>query len=262
MPYPLSLAAGNVQEFDPPDMVSAAHTAGFDMTGLWVDLELWTQATTRDVKARLAATDISVLDVEVVWIQPGASNPDHKKVIDIGAEVGARFVLIVSSDPDRSETKRKFEELCIHAGTNGLTAVLEFLPITEIKSLSDALDVVEGVGHPSSGILVDTLHLIRSGSTIGMLQNADPNLFPYCQIADAPAALSDPSFEALMSEAIDGRLLPGDGKLPIRDIMAALPRDIPISPEIRSLALREKYPDITDRAQAIYQSCRPFLDDL
>ncbi len=262
MTYPLSLAAGNVQEFDPPDMVSAAHHAGFDMTGLWVDLDHWTHATTREVKSRLAAADVTVLDVEVVWIQPGPSNPIHKKTIDIGAELGAQFVLIVSSDPDRSATKSKFEELCTHAGTNEMTAVLEFLPITEIKSLTDALDVVEDVAHPSSGILVDTLHLIRSGSTIDAVQAADPGLFPYCQIADAPAALADPTFEKLMSEAIDGRLLPGDGELPLADIMNALPTDLPVSPEIRSLALREKYPDISDRARAIYQSSRAFLDSL
>ena len=243
-------------------MVSAAHAAGFDMTGLWVDLDHWTNATTRDIKSRLASTDVTVLDVEVVWIQPGPSNPNHKKTIDIGAELGAHFVLIVSSDPDRSATQHKFEELCVHAGSNNMIAVLEFLPITEIKSLTDALDVVESVAHPSSGILVDTLHLIRSGSSIEALRAADPGLFPYCQIADASAALPDPSFDRLMSEAIDGRLLPGDGELPLLDIMNVLPTDLPVSPEIRSLALREKYPDITDRARAIFQSCRAFLDDL
>lgn len=262
MPYPLSLAAGNVQEFDPADMVSAAQTAGFDMTGLWIDMEKWTAATTREVKSRLADGQVSVLDVEVVWIQPGEPDPAHQAAIEIGGDVGAQFVLIVSSDPDRSATKKKFELLCEHAAKAGLTAVLEFLPITEIKSLDDALDVITDVAHPSSGILVDTLHLIRSGGSAEALAKADPSLFPYCQIADAVATLPEMTHEAILAEAVDGRFLPGEGALPLRDMMAALPRDIPVSPEIRSLALREQYPDITDRANAIFRASRPFLDSL
>ncbi len=262
MAYPLSLAAGNVQEFDPPDMVSAAQATGFDMTGLWVDMDQWNAQTTRDVKSRLADGTVTVLDVEVVWIQPGDHDPAHDAAIDIGGEVGAQFVLIVSSDPDRSATKKRFERLCDRAQRAGLTAVLEFLPITEIKSLEDALDVVTDVAHPSSGILVDTLHLIRSGGSANALHQADPALFPYCQIADAPAALSEETYENFLSEAIDGRLLPGEGKLPLVDIMDALPKDLPVSPEIRSLALRKSHTDITSRAQAIYDASRRFVDSL
>ncbi len=262
MTYKLSLAAGNVQEFDPPDMVTAAQRTGYDMTGLWVDMDLWTPQTTRDVKQRLADGTVSVLDVEVVWIQPGDPDPKHQACIDIGAEVGAQFVLIVSSDPDRGATKKKFELLCNHAQQAGLTAVLEFLPITEIKSLDDALDVVTDVAHPSSGILVDTLHLIRSGGSAAAVAQADPALFPYCQIADAPAALAEETYETILSEAVDGRLLPGEGKLPLTDIMTALPKGLPVSPEIRSLALRESFPEIEPRAAAIYAASRRFLDGL
>lgn len=262
MGYPLSLAAGNVQEFTPPEMVTAAQQTGFDMTGLWVDMDVWTPKTTREVKRRLADGTIGVLDVEVVWIQPGDHDPAHDSIIEIGGDVGAKFVLIVSSDPDRSNTKRRFERLCDRAANAGLTAVLEFLPITEIKSIDDAIDVVTDVGHPSSGILVDTLHLIRSGGSAAQIKDLSPTLFPYCQIADAPPKLPEDTFENFMSEAIDGRLLPGDGQLPLADIMHALPRDLPISPEIRSLALRDAFPAIDKRAAAIYQASRTFLDHL
>ena len=262
MSYTLSLAAGNVQEFDPADMVTAAQATGFDMTGLWVDMEQWTPATSKEVKRRLAGGSVSVLDVEVVWIQPGDPDPAHDAIIDIGGDVGSRFVLIVSSDPDRSATKKRFELLCNRAQQAGLTAVLEFLPITEIKSLEDAVDVVADVGHPASGILVDTLHLVRSGGSAAALKGLDPRLFPYCQIADAPQSLPEETYENFLSEAVDGRLLPGEGALPLTEIMKTLPQDIPVSPEIRSLPLREAYPDIQDRAAAIYSASRAFLDTL
>jgi sugar phosphate isomerase/epimerase len=257
--HPISLAAGNVQEFTPPEMVSAAAAAGFDKTGLWVDPEVWTDQTTKDVRARLQDTGLTALDVEVIWLAAGEYSKAYDFVIDKGAEVGAEFALIVSGDPDITETKKKFAKLCERAAATNMTAVFEFLPITEVKSLSAAIDIVRDVDHPNAGVLIDTLHLARTGSTPDDLTGLDASLFPYIQIADAPLQSPGDTFEALYQEAIDGRLLPGEGELPIAETMAHMATGISISPEIRSAALRETYPDIVDRAKAIADSTRTFL---
>lgn len=260
MAHRISLAAGNVQEFPPPEMVRAAHAAGFDHTGLWVEFPAWTDATTREVARRLADTGLSVLDVEVAWIKPGPDDPLLERMIDIGGALGARFALVVSSDPDRSATKRRFAKLCARGEQAGLTVVLEFLPITEIKSLADALDVVRDVGHPAGAILVDTLHLARTGGHPRDLAALDPRLFPYAQICDAPDKPPGTTIPDLLEEAVHGRLLPGEGGLPLGAFMKVISPDAPLSPEIRSRALREGYPDIVARAAAIAQSTRRFLE--
>lgn len=259
MAHELSLAAGNVQEFAPAEMVRAAAAADFDAAGLWVEPDTWTAATTREVRARLDESGVPVLDVEVAWIRPGPPDPALERIIEIGGEVGARFVLVVSSDPDRGATKRRFAELCQRAADAGLVAVLEFLPITEIRTLADALDVVRDVAHPSSGILVDALHLARTGGKPDDLRALEPALLPYAQPADAPLAPPGSDVGSLLHEAIDGRLLPGAGELPLRDWLDALPADIPLSPEIRSRTLRERYPDIVARARAIGDATRRWL---
>jgi sugar phosphate isomerase/epimerase len=258
--HELSLAAGNVQEFAPPEQVRAAAAAGFDAAGLWVEPDTWTAATTRDVRARLAESGLRALDVEVAWIRPGPPDPALERIIEIGGLVGARFVLIVSSDPDRAATKRRFAELCQRAADAGLVAVLEFLPITEIRTLADALDVVRDVAHPSSGILVDALHLARTGGKPDDLRALEPALLPYAQPADAPLAPPGTDRGSLLREALDGRLLPGEGALPLREWLDALPADVPLSPEIRSRALRERYPDIVERARVIAAATRRWLE--
>jgi len=260
--HSISLAAGNVQEFSPEEMPVAAAAAGFDCTGIWVEPDTWTPRTSREVRQRCADAGVSVLDVEVMWIHPGKPLDPLKRIIDIGGEVGARYGLVVSSDPDDAATEGAFGTLCDHALDVGLTLVLEFLPITAVRSLAQAVRIVTSANRPNGRLLIDTLHLARTGGTVDEVRALDPDLFPYLQIADAPLRAPGEGYDALLQEAVDGRLLPGEGELPIGELLAALPAGLPLSPEIRSRALRERYPDITDRARAIARPTREFLGGL
>lgn len=57
----------------------------------------------------------------------------------------------------------------------------------------------------------------------------------------------------------DGRLLLGEGKLPVQEFLAALPPGIPLSLEIRSQQLRARYPDAAERATAVHDNAKRFL---
>jgi len=193
------------------------------------------------------------------------SNPDALPPVpdapEAGAEIGARNALVVSSDPDIEATKRRFAEICRIAERCGLDACFEFLPITEVKSLEGALEVIRAVGHPRARLLVDALHLRRSGGDPAQLAGLPASLFSYAQICDAPSALNPMNYETLLHEAIDGRLMPGDGELPLGQLLDALPAELPLAPEQRSRALRERYPDATERATAILGATRRFMAD-
>ncbi len=79
-------------------------------------------------------------------------------------------------------------------------------------------------------------------------------LLPYLQVADAPPRHPDPSVARLRDEALHGRLLPGEGELPLEAALAAVP-DVPLSVELRSAALMAQYPDPVDRARAVRSAC-------
>lgn len=203
----ISFASGIAPGLPPAETAAAAIAGGFDAVGLWVDPSTWTAGTTREVRQRVADGGIDILDVEVIWIRPGPHDPDHARIIDIGAEVGASNVLVVSSDPDQGAATDKYARLCELGAERGLRVCLEFGLFTEVRRLSDALAIVEAVDSPSRGILIDPLHLHRSGGTPTDMAALSPALFPYAQFCDASARLPDLNdLASIREEALDKRL--------------------------------------------------------
>ncbi len=257
---PISFASGIVPEFGPVDTIRAAAAGGFDMTGLWVEPGEWTDTMTREARAALADTGLPLLDVEVIWVQPGSDMGLHKKVIDVGAELGARNVLCVSSDPDMAQTAARLAELCRHAEGSGMRVALEFGIFTEVKTLAMALAVLEAVAHPLRALLIDPIHVDRSQSPVADLAKVPRELLPYAQFCDAPAMRPDPAdFGAIITDAIDLRQQCGEGALPLAAMYQAFPPGIPLSIELRSKALREACPDPADRARAVALATRQWL---
>jgi sugar phosphate isomerase/epimerase len=256
-PRALSLAAGCVLDATPAETVAAAAEAGFDAVGVWVDLDTWGPATTAEVRQRLDDSGLRALDVEVAVLRPGGDDDDGLRMLDIGAALGATCGLFVCFDEDLGRTADRFARVCEHASSIGLSAVLEFMVFTAVRTLADAIDVVTQAGHPAGGVLVDPLHLARSGGRSADLARADARLFPYAQYCDATQ--DPPPGDQLLEEALHGRLLPGEGVLPLDEFLNALPVGAPLSVEVRSRALRRRYPNPVERARAIATASRRHL---
>lgn len=257
---PIALASGVLPEFGPLDLVRAASGAGFDAVGLWVEPEQWTATTTRAVRAALADAALPVIDVEVAWLQPGSDRDLHRRIIDIGAELGAANLLCVSSVADPGATAAWLADLCRHAEGSGLRIALEFGVFTQVRDLTAALAVLAAVDHPLRALLLDPIHIDRSGSSLDAIAALDPALLSYAQFCDAPAARPDPDdFDAVIRDAIDLREQCGAGALPLERLYRTLPPGLPLSLELRSKALRDGYPDPVARARAVAEATRAWL---
>lgn len=256
----ISLAAGVLPEFTPVEMAKAAVAAGWPAVGIWVEPALWTQAIAAEVRARTQDAGVAVLDVEVVWLKPGDDDPDHFRILDAGAAVGARNALAVSSDPDPAATAAKLGRLIDHASSSGLRVSLEFAAFTTVGTLAEALRILDLTGRPDAGLLVDPLHFARTGSHPGDLASVDKKRFAYAQWCDAPATGPDVTdIPAIIHEALDLRLNVGEGGLPLAALLDQLTTDLPLSIELRSKALRKSFPDPADRATALLVSTRSGL---
>lgn len=255
----LSLAAGLLPEFDAAVVARTAAEAGFSHAGFTIPPATWTPQMTREVRQQIAATAIGVLDVEVVWIPAGAELTDaHRMIIDVGAELGAKNVLVVSSEADCQQNAAALHQLCEWAAPAGMCVCLEFLMITEVRTLSAALAVVQACDHPAAAILIDSLHLQRAGEGIDGVAAVDPHLLPYAQLCDGNLTCDD-SYEAYLEDAIDLRAAPGEGELPLQTLLGMLPEHCPLSLEVRSRVYRERYPDPLARATAVLQQTQAFL---
>jgi sugar phosphate isomerase/epimerase len=242
----------------PAEAVGVAHDAGWPAVGIWFDADVWTDRTTQSVQARLRETGTVALDVEPVILGPDGDVGDA--LIEAAIELEARFVLVASRQPVTRALVDRFGSLCDRASGSGITVVMEFLPIFAVASLAQALTVVRDAARPNSGVLIDTLHLARSGGSVADLTTVDPRLFPYLQLADAPSVPIDDSIPGLVKEALHGRVLLGDGQLDVAGLLDAVP-DVPLSFELRSRSLMDAYPDPVQRARAVLDNWRKFARD-
>jgi sugar phosphate isomerase/epimerase len=165
-------------------------------------------------------------------------------------------VLVMSTEPLEARTLERFCALCERAQPYGLQVCLEFAIYTGVKTLADAARLVKASGCSNASVLIDALHFSRSGGTPSDIAGIDASLFKYAQICDAVATIpSEPG--DLIREARTGRLLPGEGALPLRDLVAALPATIPLSIEapVRASAGLSAL----ERARRAYRSMQALL---
>ncbi len=247
----LSLAAGTVPDLGPAEAVDAAAAAGFPAVGVWFDPATWSAQVLRSVAARLDHHGLIAFDIEPIML--GSADDHGEAIVDAAVELGARHVLVASREADNGVVAARLASLAARVESSPVTLVLEFLPALGVRSFAQASSIVDAVGHPAVGVLVDALHLARAGENPEVLRAAPAGLLPYLQLCDAGAPPDDTSPMGLIREALHGRFLPGEGELPLDQLLAAVP-EVPISFEVRSAWLRDTFPDPVERARAVIAS--------
>lgn len=148
--------------------------------------------------------------------------------------------------------------LARRAAAHGVSLAIEFLPGTGIPDLRTAVQIVDAVHADNLGILFDSWHHWRSGGRLTQLRALRPGTVRAIQLSDMPAERvdcwlpDDPAAERRNSRyrPMTGRLLPGEGVLPLRDVVTTLRRacpDVPLGAEVFSERLTALPPDDTAR---------------
>jgi sugar phosphate isomerase/epimerase len=191
-------------------------------------------ALRRELAAVLRDTGVSVGLGEGFIVAPDFDVKNHAADLDIMAELGARMINTISFDPDLSRSFDQFGVVVEMAASVGLPSVTEFAPVFSVRDLPTALAGVRHVGRPKDyRVLIDTMHLGRTGGTAADIAALDPDVIGYVQLSDAPLK---PVIADYMEEAMHERKVPGEGELPLREVLAALPRDVIVSVEVPEYA--------------------------
>lgn len=189
-------------------------------------------ALLREARARLDDSGVGVFDLEIIRIGEAFDPGVYLPLLEAGAALGARAVLVAGDDANEERLAQNYARLCELMRPYHLSADLEFMPWTGVKHAQAALRVVQRAGTPqNAGVLVDALHFGRSASTLQDIAALPAGLLHYAQICDAPAGQHF-STEAMIQTAREARMLPGEGSIDVRGLFAALPQSLPVSVEI------------------------------
>jgi sugar phosphate isomerase/epimerase len=212
----------------------------------------------RDVLAAMGHRGVTISLGDGFLVMPDAEMRMFTEDLDALAELGVPRINVVSLDPDLGRTFDQFAILTELAAQRGIQTVVEPVPGLTIGDLPTALAARQHVGRSDFRLLIDTMHLVRSGSGAGDVAAIDPDHIGYAQLNDTTLR---PRGDNYMEEAMFERMVPGDGELPLRDILCALPPDIVIEIEVprRSLALEGVSP--IDRLRPCVEAARRLLPE-
>ena len=186
-------------------------------------------ALRRDFMAALADHGVTISLAEGFLVWPGKDIREAAADIALMRELGAPTVNIVAVEPDWDRGIAQLAAFADMARENGMQATVEMMPGMPIGNLASAVRAIAEAGQPNLRLLLDSMHVFRSGGTVAEVAGLDPGLIGYVQICDAPFISK---YAAYGDEARYDRLPPGEGELPLRDFIAALPPQLMLGLEI------------------------------
>jgi len=188
------------------------------------------RALRREMTAALNDRGVSISLGEGFAIWPnGNVRESYAADLEIMSELGITRINSVSFETDRVRSFDQLGVLAEMAGAHGIETMIEFVPTFGIADLATAQAAVNHVGRDNFKILIDTMHVGRSGARAQDIAALDPGVIGYVQLCDA---LRVPKIPDYLEEAMYERMVPGEGELPLREMLAALPRDRVIGLEV------------------------------
>lgn len=119
----------------------------------------------------------------------------------------------------RTQTARGLRQVAEIVAEYGLHIAYEPLAWVSVRSLEQALEVIDEAGCSNVGLTVDTFHLFAGESDLGAVSKLDIEQIRTVHLGDAAA----PQLDGWSDE--DRTALPGEGVVPLRKIMRKI-RDI------------------------------------
>jgi sugar phosphate isomerase/epimerase len=259
---PISLEQLTVEEASPIELVSIAGKLQCQHVSLFLRAPgsplQWNPLVTdsafrKELGARMADVGVTPYTVEFFPLSPRAQAEPYRPALECAAELGAKRLSALTSDPAAHRRLERFCEICDLAAEYGLGVNAEFVAITQLASLRAAVALVTRANRPNGGIMVDTLHLMRSGSTVAELAAVEPRWIGGAQFSDGPLTMEA---DKQLFEAMSERMLPGAGQFPLREFVRALPAGVPIGVEVPLRSLKDRGVGPLERARMAVEASR------
>jgi len=254
----LELNWGTVRQGTLLELIDAATVAGFGSITVpppWYDAALLAGHTAGELRARLEDAGLVVGYIDALTSglpgQPSGSAPARyqntlETCMTAALGLGARRLSVAhfgGVQSDIGALTAAIGDVATHARNEGVAVVVEFIPGTGIPDLATAVSIVADLGAADVGVLLDTWHHYRSVGSVADGATVPFELVHALQLSDMPVEsigcwqAGDPRAVERNSTYVPmtGRLLPGDGVLPLAEVigglLAARP-EVPVGIEI------------------------------
>lgn len=183
----------------------------------------------------MAGLCVACNGLEVFPLMPDPDWAGLAEGLRIGGMLGARVATVHSHIPDPAMAVEQLVHLADIAADHGIKPVIEFNPYSRCATLAAAVDLAERVAvqERAVGLVLDTLHAMRSGATLEDIARA-AEWIDCVQISDGPL---DMPAKARWTEAIGDRMVPGQGEFPLAEILARLGPGVVVDVEVPRAAL-------------------------
>ena len=185
----------------------------------------------RDVKAFIHDHGLVVTDVDCLlgWTEQALPKPgeamveivDTDRFLEIAEALDADAINVAQgfgSELDLDRAAEDLAKIARRAGEQGRNVNFEFLPWCGVPDVTTCLDLLERTGCPNTTIMFDTWHWFRGARDLEALAKIPGERIGSTQFNDAPERPG----ENLMVEAMEARRLPGDGDIPLVDLVQTL----------------------------------------
>jgi len=248
--YTLSGAPnGQPSRFSLLERLAAAKAAGWAGIGLaaFDYLHLLAQGERPEsLREAVASAGLSVTEIEFLPIDLARSDGEPSdaerllfEMADVFGATQLNVGLVGSLDADdEARAVRALRVIGDAASERGLAVAFEFMPFGAVKTIEHALRLVEAVRRDNVGVLIDAYHFFRGGSRLESLDGVPGSLITGLQLDDVPLQAPDD----LLTETRHHRLLPGEGELPLEDLIRAVDRTgavVPVGVELLSTDLQQ-----------------------
>jgi sugar phosphate isomerase/epimerase len=213
----------------------------------------------REMVAAMNDRGVTISLGEGLVVLPNADIRERARDLEIMRELGVTRINTTSFETDLGRTLDQYAQLAEMAERVGLDTVMEFSPRpgSVMPTPAAAFAAIRHIGRRSFRLLVDTMHFVRAGGSAADLRALDPDMIGYAQICDAPLVSKAASY---MEEAMYDRMVPGEGELPLVEILAALPRQLVVGIEVPLRSQAEAGVGTRERVRRCVEATRLLLE--
>ncbi len=210
----------------------------------------------RALKRLCEAEGVGIASADPFILRDESAVEAARPALESAAWLGARAVTVIVVEADPTRHAAILAGFCAAAADHGLGVLHEHSPRMAVKTFREALAMQRTLAQPNLRLVVDALHFFRGDNRLGDLAALQPHEIGRVQLCDAPREVLP---QGGGYEAFYERMVPGEGGLPLADLLRALPGNVPLGMEVPLWAMQEAGVQAAERVARIVAATRRLI---